>query len=50
MTKEARKLTKEDLENIDLAKSEFIRAEIEEMDKRAANIKMQFLGTKLGKN
>lgn len=39
MTKETRKLTKEELENIDLAKSEFTRSEIEEMDKRAANIK-----------
>lgn len=32
-------MTKEELENIDLAKSEFTRSEIEEMDKRAANIK-----------
>lgn len=39
MYNETRKLTKEELENIDLAKSEFTRSEIEEMDKRAANIK-----------
>lgn len=39
MTKETRKLTKEEFKNVDWEKSEFIRAEIEEMDKRAANIK-----------
>lgn len=39
MTKETRKLTKEELENIDLPKDEFTQTEIEEMDKRAANIK-----------
>lgn len=39
MSKETRKLTKEEFENIDWRKSEFPRAEIEEMDKRAANIK-----------
>lgn len=39
MTKGIRKLTKEKLENIDWRKSEFTRSEIEEMDKRAANIK-----------
>mgnify|MGYP007004244556 CR=1 FL=1 len=39
MTKEIRKLTKEEFENIDWRKSKFTRAEIEEMDKRAANIK-----------
>lgn len=44
MTKETRKLTKEELENIDLAKS--TRSEIEEMDKRAANIKNAIPWTK----
>lgn len=39
MTKEIRKLAKEKLENTDLTKGEFTQAEIEEMDKRAANIK-----------
>lgn len=39
MTKETRKLTKEEFKNVDWRKSEFTRAEIEEMDKRAANIK-----------
>ena len=32
-------MTKEELENIDLTKDEFTQTEIEEMDKRAANIK-----------
>lgn len=39
MTKETRKLTKEEFKNVDWGKSAFTRAEIEEMDKRAANIK-----------
>ena len=39
MYNETRKLTKEELENIDLTKDEFTQTEIEEMDKRAANIK-----------
>ena len=39
MYNETRKLTKEELENIDLTKDEFTQTEIEEIDKRAANIK-----------
>ena len=39
MYNETRKLTKEKLENTDLTKDEFTQTEIEEMDKRAANIK-----------
>ena len=43
MTKETRKLTKEELENIDLATSEFTRSEIEEMDKLCATFEKQDL-------
>lgn len=38
MSEEKRELTKEELEDIELEKAGFTRAEIEEMDRRAANI------------
>lgn len=38
MSEEKRELTKEELENIEWEKAGFTRAEIEEMDRRAANI------------
>ena len=38
MSEENRELTKEELENIGWEKAGFIRAEIEEIDRRAANI------------
>ncbi len=38
MSEEKRELTKEELENIEWEKAGFTRVEIEEMDRRAANI------------
>ncbi len=38
MSEENRELTKEELEDIEWEKAGFTRAEIEEMDRRAANI------------
>lgn len=38
MTKETRKLTKEEFKNVDWGKSAFTRAEIREIDRRANNI------------
>ena len=38
MSEEKRELTKEEQENIEWEKAGFARAEIEEMDRRAANI------------
>ena len=38
MPEETRELTKEELEDIEWGKAGFTRAEIEEMDRRAANI------------
>ena len=38
MSEEKRELTKEELDDIEWEKAGFTRAEIEEMDRRAANI------------